>query len=94
MNYTVEALRTTEDILKHKDEWLKFEEKVTNLQLTNCYKYFSSFWSNFCHSELPELGISRELLVLFLRENSSLLEIYPFCKISKKKKKSIKGNIH
>jgi len=90
MNYTVEALRTTEDILKHKDEWLKFEEKVTNLQLTNCYKYFSSFWSNFCHSELPELGISRELLVLFLRENSSLLAIYPFCKITRKRKKVLK----
>ncbi len=56
MNYTVEALRTTEDILKHKDEWLKFEEKVTNLQLTNCYKYFSSFWSNFLPFRTAGIG--------------------------------------
>lgn len=90
MNYTVEALRTVEDILEHRDEWLAFEETLDNLQLETCYKYLLSYWQNFCHSKLPELGTSHELLVLFLRENNTLLAIYPFCKITRKRKKVFK----
>lgn len=90
MNYRVEVLKNSEGLIAWGNEWLAFEENIINLKFTFSYYYILTFWQNFSKGKKDELGIARELLVIFLYKNGVLIAIYPFCKIIRKRKKFLK----
>ncbi len=90
MEYRVDAIRSFKELKIRKDEWISFEKKIKNIQLSYTYNYLSIFWQSYSNARKRELGLQRKLLVLFLYENNSLIAIYPLCKIIYRRKKILK----
>lgn len=87
-NYRIETLTTTKQLLEKEDEWLAFEDEINDISITYSYHYLQLFWLSFKDAtDIKELGISRQLLILFLYKNSHLIAIFPFCRITRKRKK-------
>ena len=88
MNYKIETITTEQQFLNKETEWLEFENKINDISITYSYNYLLLFWQSFKDdTSQNELGIARQLLILFLYKDNELLAIFPFCKIRRKRKK-------
>ena len=87
-NYKVEAIITEDQFLDRKTEWKAFEKKLGNVDFNSSYDFLVTFWQYFKDaSDIQELGIARQLFILFLYKHEELIAIFPFWKIKRKRKK-------
>jgi hypothetical protein len=88
MNYRIEALTNEKQLLEKGQEWIEFEKGINDISITYSYDYLRLFWQYFKDANtIKELGIKRQLLILFLYKQDQLIAIFPFCRITRKRKK-------
>ncbi len=71
-----------------KEEWMNFEKKVDNKNITSSYLWQRTWWKHFGHIDNNQYGYDKKLLILFLyNDNNELRAIAPFCIVKRKLKK-------
>ncbi len=92
-NYRIELIDSEILLNSKEEEWLKFEKSISDVHICNSYFYIKLLWDNYKNTNLiKEFGIKRQLLILFLYKNEKLLAIFPFCRITRKRKKVFNVN--
>jgi len=90
MSRRIEFIDNTEKFRKKNKEWLDFEKQIPRIEITATYDYLFSFWESFESLKSYESGQNKELAIIFYYKDDILKAIYPFCIISRKRKKILK----
>lgn len=85
--YRLETVRTQNELIKKREEWILFEKEVLDLNINCTYDYIYFFWNHFKDCNIRELKGAKELLIIFMYKNNLLIAIFPLLKITKRKKK-------
>ncbi len=73
-----------------KEEWMNFEKKVDNKNITSSYLWQRTWWKHFGNIDNNQYGHDKKLSVLFLYNNENELRaIAPFCIVKRYLKKII-----
>ena len=84
----IKAITTEEEFDKIKNEWIDFEKKVDNKNITSSYLHQRTWWKHFGHIDNSQYGFDKKLLILFLyNDDNELRAIAPFCIVKRKLKK-------
>ncbi|MES2132269.1 MAG: hypothetical protein V4506_07945, partial [Bacteroidota bacterium] len=83
---TVEFIRSKEDFSLYRDKWLQFENTVSHKYISYSYTYLSVFWKNFLNVTEKNV-VKKELAIAVLLNNGAIEAIFPFCVITRKRKK-------
>ena len=82
----IRAITIDKEFDKAKNEWMNFEKKVNNQNITSSYVWQRTWWKHFKNYE--PFGHDKKLCILFLyNEKNELRAIAPFCEVVKKIKK-------
>ncbi len=84
----IKVIATDKEFNSVKNEWIDFEEKVDNKNITSSYLWQSTWWKHFGHIDNSQYGYDKKLSILFLyNEKKELRAIAPFCIVKRKCKK-------
>ena len=84
----IKAITTDKEFDSVKNEWIDFEKKVDNKNITSSYLWQRVWWKHFGHIDNNQYGYDKKLSILFLyNEEKELRAIAPFCIIKRKFKK-------
>lgn len=84
----IKAITTDKDFDSVKNEWIDFEKKVDNKNITSSYLWQKTWWKHFGHIDNNQYGYDKKLSILFLyNEKKELRAIAPFCIVKRKFKK-------
>jgi len=82
----IKVIMTDDEFDQVRNEWLSFEKKVDNQNITSSYIWQRTWWKHFKDYESGELGYDKRLCVLFLYNKEDMLRaIAPFCEVTRKK---------
>jgi len=84
----VKAITTDKEFSSVKNEWIDFEKKVDNKNITSSYLWQRTWWKHFGHIDNNKYRYDKKLSILFLyNEKKELRTIAPFCIVKRKFKK-------
>jgi len=84
----IKAITTDKEFDSVKNEWIDFEKKVDNKNITSSYLWQRIWWKHFGHTDNNQYGYDKKLFILFLySEKKELRVIAPFCIVKRKFKK-------
>ena len=84
----IKAITTEKEFDFTKNEWIDFEKKVDNKNITSSYLWQRTWWKHFGHVDNSQYGYDKKLSILFLyNEKKELRAIAPFCIVKRKFKK-------
>lgn len=84
----VKAITTEKEFDFVKNEWINFEKKVDNKNITSSYLWQRTWWQHFGHVDNEQYGYGKKISILFLyNEKKELRAIAPFCIVKRKFKK-------
>ena len=84
----IKAITTDKEFDSVKNEWIDFEKKVDNKNITSSYLWQRTWWKHFGHIDNNQYGYDKKLLILFLyKDINELRAIAPFCIVKRKFKK-------
>jgi len=84
----VKAITTEKEFDFVKNEWINFEKKVDNKNITSSYLWQMTWWQHFGHVNNGQYGYDKKLYILFLyNKKKELRAIAPFCIVKRKYKK-------
>lgn len=87
----IKAIKTDKEFDEAKNEWINFEEKINNQNITLSYIWQRTWWKHFKDYEKEGLGQNKKLCILFLySDEDKLRAIAPFCEVTRKIRKLIK----
>ena len=88
-NYRIELIDSTASFRLKKEEWLKLENSIEDVQIFNSYEFLYNFWEVFEKLNDHKFGYKKELKILFLYQDDKLKAIMPLTLIWRKRKKII-----
>ena len=81
----IKVIKTDNEFDIVKDEWISFEKKVNNQNITSSYIWQRTWWKNFKEYEKRAFGYNKRLCILFLYSTKDELRaIAPFCVVMRK----------
>jgi len=84
----IKAITTDKEFDSVKDEWIDFERKVDNKNITSSYLWQRTWWKHFGDIDNNQYGYNKKLSILFLyNDRNQLRAIAPFCIVKRKLKK-------
>ncbi len=84
----IKAITTDKEFDSVKSEWMDFEKKVNNKNITSSYLWQRTWWKHFGHIDNAEYGYNKKLSIFFLyKDKNELRAIIPFCIVKRKLKK-------
>jgi hypothetical protein len=84
----IKVITTDKEFNSVKNEWIDFEKKVDNKNLTSSYLWQRTWWRHFGHIDNSQYGYDKKLSILFLySEKKELHAIVPFYIVKRKFKK-------
>ena len=84
----IKEITTDKEFDSVKNEWIDFEKKVDNKNITSSYLWQRTWWKHFGHIDNSKYGYDKKLSILFLyNEKKELRTIAPFCIVKRKFKK-------
>ena len=84
----IKVITTDKEFNSVKNEWIDFEKKVDNKNITSSYIWQRTWWKHFGHTDNNKYGYDKKLSILFLyNEKKELYVIAPFCIVKRKFKK-------
>lgn len=84
----IKAITTDKEFDSVKNEWIDFEKKVDNKNITSSYLWQRTWWKHFGHIDNNQYGYDKKLSILLLyNEKKELRAIAPFCIVKRKFKK-------
>src|SRR5665648_747369 len=84
----VKVISTEEEFDFVKSEWINFEKKVDNTNITSSYLWQRTWWQHFGRINNEQYGYNKKLSILFLyNEKKELRAIAPFCIVKRKLKR-------
>jgi len=84
----IKVITTDKEFDSVKDEWMDFEKKVDNKNITSSYLWQRTWWKHFGHIDNNQYGYDKKLCIIFLyNDNNELRAIAPFCIVKRKLKK-------
>ena len=84
----IKAITTEKEFDFVKNEWIDFEKKADNKNITSSYIWQRTWWKHFGHIDNSQYGYDKKLSILFLyNEKKELRAIAPFCIVKRKFKK-------
>jgi len=84
----IKAITNEKEFNSVKKEWIDFEKKVDNKNITSSYLWQRTWWKHFSHIDNSQYGYDKKLFILFLyNEKKELRAIVPFCIVKRKFKK-------
>jgi len=84
----IKVITTDNEFDSVKNEWMDFEKKVDNKNITSSYLWQRTWWKHFGHIDNDQYGYNKKLSIIFLyNDNNELLAIAPFCIVKRKIKK-------
>jgi len=82
----IKVVTTDNEFDEVEDEWLSFEKKVDNQNITSSYIWQRTWWKYFKDYEKGNFGCDKRLCILFLYNREDMLRaIAPFCQVTRKK---------
>jgi len=80
----VKPIISDSDFYEVQSEWITFEGKVDNKNITTSYEWQRTWWKHFKDYENKEFGYNKKLCILFLYNDENILRaIAPFCEITR-----------
>jgi len=80
----IKTITTDDEFDEVKNEWLTFERKVNNQNITSSYIWQRTWWKHFKDYEEGNLGHNKRLCILFLyNDENELRAIAPFCEVTR-----------
>ena len=84
----IKAITTDKEFDSVKNEWIDFEKKVDNINITSSYLWQRTWWKHFGYIDNSQYGYNKKLSILFLyNKKKELRTIAPFCIVKRKFKK-------
>ncbi|GAG85853.1 unnamed protein product [marine sediment metagenome] len=84
----IKEITTDKEFDSVKNEWIDFEKKVDNKNITSSYLWQRTWWKHFGHVNNDQYGYDKKLSILFLYNGKKELRaIVPFCIVRRKLKK-------
>jgi hypothetical protein len=84
----IKVITTDKEFNSVKNEWIDFEKKVDNKNITSSYLWQRTWWKHFGHIDNSQYGYDKKLSIFFLyNEKKELRTIAPFCIVKRKFKK-------
>lgn len=82
----IKVIMTDDEFGQVRNEWLSFEKKVDNRNITSSYVWQRTWWKHFKDYENGKFGYDKRLCILFLYNKEDILRaIAPFCEVTRKK---------
>ena len=75
----IKVIATDKEFNSVKNEWIDFEKKVDNKNITSSYLWQRTWWKHFGHIDNSQYGYDKKLSILFLynkKKNSVLLLLF------------------
>jgi len=80
----IRTITTDEEFDKIKDEWISFEKRVNNQNITSSYIWQRTWWKHFKGYEERNFGCNKKLCILFLYNGKNEPRaIAPFCEVTR-----------
>lgn len=81
----IKVITTDSEFDKVQDEWISFEKKINNQNITSSYIWQRTWWNHFKDYEKRNFGYDKKLCILFLYSKKNILRaIVPFCEVVRK----------
>jgi len=81
----IKVITTDKEFDSVKNEWMDFEKKVDNKNITSSYVWQRTWWGHFKDYEKRNFGYEKKLCILFLYTKENVLRaIAPFCEVTRK----------
>lgn len=84
-NLSIRPIRTVEEFINFREEWIRLETETDNKNLTVSYDWLLTWWKIFGYINNNEAGHNKELLIIRAYRNNSLVAILPLIKLYRKK---------
>ena len=83
----IKVITTDNELDEVKNEWLSFEKKLGNQNITSSYIWQRTWWKYFKDYEKGNFGYDKRLCILFLYNKQDMLRaIVPLCEVTRKKR--------
>lgn len=84
----IKVIMTDDEFDRVRNEWLSFEKRVGNQNITSSYIWQRTWWKHFKDYEKGgDFGYDKRLCILFLYNKEDMLRaIAPFCEVTRKKR--------
>ncbi|MGE6345436.1 GNAT family N-acetyltransferase [Bacillus mycoides] len=83
--YQINVCSSLEDVQNKKNEWLNFEKKINNQNITTSYYWIESFLKVFFPREDNQFGYKKKIIIIFLYKEGELIAIAPLIQVVHKK---------
>ena len=81
MNYKIDLLSSIDEIKKFKKKWFSFEKSLSDSEYN--YSFIINWLESFLEKKDSRFGFEKEILVVVLYRNQSIISIYPLLKVKR-----------